>query len=405
MTSLSEHKILAQDEQREFMFQITRYTEPNLIRENEGGSIEIAVEPFLAEDLDPDNMNDESIKQFKMAKMKKQALWNDTILDKINSVQHFLQTVRFDEYTKKGLAVKNIVQGKAKKAKKFWESLIELDKTEQVEQFTKMFDGSRKKYYIRDWKKNDGENGTKNMVTATTDKGYKEFSRAVLMNVMNNPDIQNEMMNLNDRTEQKTMKEMQVMQLKKKEKDLKKSEKNKAKKEKAKAKKAAKAAEKAAKKAAKEEEKKLIAEQNRIKREEAAFRKAKQEAEKQAKQEAEKQARIAKKKMKKQMKKQAKAATKIQAIARGMNERSPPPSPTPQQDFKNLLQRTGRDLRKYKNMKAGKTRRKKKQRKRRKSKRRTRNKRGGLLLFGAYAAYKFLTKKNKKKRRKKTRKR
>ena len=111
--------------------------------------------------------------------------------------------------------------------------------------------------------------------------------------------------------------------------------------------------------------------------------------------------------MKKQAKaeKQAKAATKIQAIARGMNERSPPPSPTPQQDFKNLLQRTRRDLRKYKNMKAGKTRRKKKQRKRRKSKRRTRNKRGGLLLLGAYAAYKFLTKKNKKKRRRKTKKR
>ena len=52
----------------------------------------------------------------------------------------------------------------------------------------------------------------------------------------------------------------------------------------------------------------------------------------------------------------------------------------------------------------GKRKRRKRTRKRTRKRRRKKQK-GGVLLLGAYAAYKFFTKKNKKKRRRKTKKR
>lgn len=397
MTSLTP----AMEQQKQFMFQIINYRNPNAISQNDDGTHNLGVSPLLASDLELDNPTDETTREFRARKMQKAIKFNDMLLDKINMVERFRNCVGFAE----GDMAERPVKNKARKAQDFWLSLLDSSKMKRTKATCVLRNGTEKKFKLYDWKDDDGESGMKNCATAANKKGFAEFKRAILFNILNSHVVADTMRDRSNVAGMNLLGEIHTAEDKKKEAALKKSEKNRLKKDKQKAKKAAKAAEKAAKKAAKEEEKKLIAEQNRIKREEAAFRKAKQEAEKQAKQEAEKQARIAKKKMKKQMKKQAKAATKIQAIARGMNERSPPPSPTPQQDFKNLLQRTGRDLRKYKNMKAGKTRRKKKQRKRRKSKRRTRNKSGGVLLLGAYAAYKFFTKKNKKKRRRKTKKR
>ena len=401
MASLTSDSRPGMEHQKEFMFQIINFRNPNAISQNDDGTFVLGVSPLLASDLELDNPTHETTREFRARKMGKAMEFNDMLLDKINMVERFRYCVGFAE----GDMAERPVKKKAKKAQDFWLSLLDLSKTKRTKATCRLRDGTERNFQLYDWKTDDGNNGEKNCATAANKKGFAEFQRAILFNILNSQVVVDTMENRSNVAGMNLLGEIHTAEGRKKEAALKKSEKNRLKKDKQKAKKAAKAAEKAAKKAAKEEEKKLIAEQNRIKREEAAFRKAKQEAEKQAKQEAEKQARIAKKKMKKQMKKQAKAATKIQAIARGMNERSPPPSPTPQQDFKNLLQRTRRDLRKYKNMKAGKTRRKKKQRKRRKSKRRTRNKRGGLLLLGAYAAYKFLTKKNKKKRRRKTKKR
>ena len=54
--------------------------------------------------------------------------------------------------------------------------------------------------------------------------------------------------------------------------------------------------------------------------------------------------------------------------------------------------------------KGGKRKHRKRTRKRTRKRRRKKQK-GGVLLLGAYAAYKFFTKKNKKKRRRKTKKR
>ena len=60
-----------------------------------------------------------------------------------------------------------------------------------------------------------------------------------------------------------------------------------------------------------------------------------------------------KKERNKTRRKEEKNIIKIQAIARGRNVRSPPPSPTPEQDFEQLLHKTRYDLRDYKNMKGG----------------------------------------------------
>ena len=348
MTSLTSNLRPGMDHQNEFMFQIINYRNPNVISQNE-----IAVSPLLASDIELDNPTDETTMEFRARKMDKMTRFNDMILDKINMVERFRNCVGFAE----GAVAEPLVKKKAITAQNFWLSLIDLSKTKRTDATCVLRDGTNKKFKLYDWKADDGYNGERNCATAATKKGFEEFKKAILFNILNRAVVVNSMKDKSNLAAMKLLGEEETEKGKAQAVALKKSEKNKAKKEKAKAKKAAKAAEKAAKKAAKEKEAKF----------KKIFDPKKFSTVKSTEEELEFMERL---------------------------------SPT---NEKKIYSKQLARLRKKK--KGGKTRRKRKQRKRRKSKRRSRNKRGGLLLLGAYAAYKFLTKKNKKKRRKKTKKR
>jgi len=350
MTSLTP----AMEQQKQFMFQIINYRNPNVVSQNDDKTHELGVSPLLASDIELDNPTDETTMEFRARKMNKMTKFNDMILDKINMVERFRNCVGFSE----GAVAEPLVKKKAITAQNFWLSLIDLSKTKRTEATCVLRDGTEKKFRLYDWKDDDGYQGEKNCATAATKKGFEEFKKAILFNIINRPVVVNTMRDKSNLAAMKLLGEEDS----KKVSAAQKSEKKRLKKEKQKAKKAAKAAEKEAKKEAKKAAKK----------EEAKFKKIfdpnKFSTVKSTKEELE-----------------------------FMRDLSPPNTPENKMYSKQLA-------RLQKKKKGGKTRRKRKQRKRRKSKRRSRNKRGGLLLLGAYAAYKFFTKKNKKKRRRKTKK-
>ena len=355
MASLTSNLRPGMDHQKEFMFQIINYRNPNYISQNDDGTYELGVSPLLASDLELDNPTDETTLEFRARKLDKITRFNDMILDKINMVERFRNCVGFIE----GAVAEPLVKKKAMTAQNFWLSLIDLSKTKRTDATCVLRDGTQKKFRLYDWKDDDGYQGEKNCASAATKKGFQEFSKAILSSILNRPVVVNSMRDRSNVAAMKLLGEEETEKGKAQAVALKKSEKNRLKKEKAKAKKAAKAAEKAAKKAEKEKE--------------AKFKKI-----------------FDPKKF---------ATVKSTEDELKFMQRL---SPT---NEKEIYSKQLARLQKKKKKKGGKTRRKRKQRKRRKSKRRSRNKRGGLLLLGAYAAYKFFTKKNKKKRRKKTRKR
>ena len=185
MASLTSNIRPGMENQRDFMFQIINYRNPNAISQNDDGTYEEGVGSLLASDIDLDNPTDETMMQFRAKKMQKLTAFNDLILDKINMVERFRNCVGFAE----GDMAEKPVKKKAKKAQDFWLSLIDLSKTKRKDKVCVLRNGTERKFRLYDWKDDDGYNGEQNCATGATQKGFDEFKKAILKNIIELPEL------------------------------------------------------------------------------------------------------------------------------------------------------------------------------------------------------------------------